>query len=279
MHKIELETGQSDRAAQFYQGLSAMLADNPVNPTYEYPAATAVSGTSSWYAGTPREPALPENIPNVVLSSPFATPLMLTMTNIGVGFEALVRGDMDTSRRTYDALLQHSGKSMLIVAVDRLLGQLAYAIGDIPKAAGHFEDALEFCRKAGYTPEYTWSCWGFASALLERREFGDKGRAEVLLSEALETAKDLGMPPLLARVEELASSIGEPSAPVYPEGLTQREVEVLRLVAAGKTDREIAEELIIAIRTVTTHVGNILNKTGASNRAEAASFATRHGLD
>ncbi|MCI0897044.1 MAG: response regulator transcription factor, partial [Chloroflexi bacterium] len=62
-------------------------------------------------------------------------------------------------------------------------------------------------------------------------------------------------------------------------GLTQREADVIRLIAQGKTDREIAEELIIAIRTVTTHVGNILNKTGAANRAEAASFATRHGLD
>ena len=67
--------------------------------------------------------------------------------------------------------------------------------------------------------------------------------------------------------------------PGFPAGLTQREVEVLRLVAAGRTDREIAAELIISVRTVTTHVGNILNKTGAANRAEAASFATRHGLD
>ena len=50
------------------------------------------------------------------------------------------------------------------------------------------------------------------------------------------------------------------------------------LVGADRTDREIAEELIISVRTVTTHVGNILNKTAASNRAEAASFATRHGL-
>ena len=51
-----------------------------------------------------------------------------------------------------------------------------------------------------------------------------------------------------------------------------------RLVAAGRTDREIAEELIISIRTVTTHVCNILNKTGAANRAEVAGYAVRHGL-
>ena len=67
-------------------------------------------------------------------------------------------------------------------------------------------------------------------------------------------------------------------SPAYPDGLTQREVEVLRLVAAGRTDREIAEELVISTRTVTTHVGNILNKVGAANRTEAATYATRSGL-
>ena len=64
----------------------------------------------------------------------------------------------------------------------------------------------------------------------------------------------------------------------YPNGLTEREVEVLGLVAAGRTDREIAEELIIAVRAVTTHVSNILNKTDSANRTEAASYATRQGL-
>ena len=99
------------------------------------------------------------------------------------------------------------------------------------------------------------------------------------MDEAHKIATELGMPPLLLRVEDLTSRIGEPAAPTYPDGLTQREVEVLRLVAAGRTDREISEELTIAIRTVTTHVGNILNKTSTANRTEAAAFATRHGLD
>ena len=53
---------------------------------------------------------------------------------------------------------------------------------------------------------------------------------------------------------------------------------VLRLIAKGKTDREIAEELIISVRTVETHVSNILNKTGAANRTESASYANKQGL-
>ena len=53
---------------------------------------------------------------------------------------------------------------------------------------------------------------------------------------------------------------------------------MLGLVAAGKSNPEIAEELFISARTVSTHVSNILNKIDATNRAEAASYATRHGL-
>ena len=60
--------------------------------------------------------------------------------------------------------------------------------------------------------------------------------------------------------------------------LTEREVEVLRLVARGRSNREIAAELIISVNTADRHVSNILTKIGASNRAEAASFAVRNGL-
>jgi DNA-binding CsgD family transcriptional regulator/pimeloyl-ACP methyl ester carboxylesterase len=61
-------------------------------------------------------------------------------------------------------------------------------------------------------------------------------------------------------------------------GLTSRETEILRLVAAGKSNREIATELVISINTVTNHVKSILSKTGAANRTEAANYAYRHRL-
>jgi class 3 adenylate cyclase/DNA-binding CsgD family transcriptional regulator/pimeloyl-ACP methyl ester carboxylesterase len=64
----------------------------------------------------------------------------------------------------------------------------------------------------------------------------------------------------------------------YPAGLTKRELEVLRLVAAGKSNREIAAELTISTNTVDRHVSNILSKTAAANRAEAAAYAARRGL-
>ena len=66
--------------------------------------------------------------------------------------------------------------------------------------------------------------------------------------------------------------------PAYPEELTQRKVGVLQLVCGSKTDWQIGEELLISVSTVGNHVSNILNKTGAVNRNEAASYANQHGL-
>jgi pimeloyl-ACP methyl ester carboxylesterase/DNA-binding CsgD family transcriptional regulator len=63
-----------------------------------------------------------------------------------------------------------------------------------------------------------------------------------------------------------------------PDGMTAREVEVLRLIAAGRSNRQIADELAISVNTADRHVSNILTKIAASNRAEAASFAVRNGL-
>ena len=70
----------------------------------------------------------------------------------------------------------------------------------------------------------------------------------------------------------------KPAADPYPAGLTAREVEVLRLIASGATNRQIADALHISVRTVTTHVTNILNKTNSDNRTAATAFALRHDL-
>ena len=88
------------------------------------------------------------------------------------------------------------------------------------------------------------------------------------------------MRPLMERVIALQEGAESTpvKAPAYPDGLTQREVEVLRLIATGKSNPEIAEELSVSPRTVTTHVSNIPNKINAVNRAEAATYATRHGM-
>jgi DNA-binding CsgD family transcriptional regulator len=68
----------------------------------------------------------------------------------------------------------------------------------------------------------------------------------------------------------------EPTA--APDGLSRREIEVLRLIAEGRTNKEIADILVISLSTVTTHVRNIFEKASLANRAEAAAYAFRHRL-
>lgn len=80
------------------------------------------------------------------------------------------------------------------------------------------------------------------------------------------------------RLESLATAVKPQSQPALPTGLSAREVEVLRLVAAGYTNRQIAGELVISEKTVANHLAHIFNKIGVDNRAAAATFAARHNL-
>ena len=88
------------------------------------------------------------------------------------------------------------------------------------------------------------------------------------------------MRPLMERVTALREELeARPTTPpAYPDGLTEREIEVIRLIAAGRSNREIGEELFIALNTVARHVSNIFSKTDSSNRAEAATYANQHDL-
>jgi len=79
------------------------------------------------------------------------------------------------------------------------------------------------------------------------------------------------------QLEELEKSPPADSQ-LYPAGLTQREVEVLRLVATGASNQQVADALHISVRTVNTHMTNILNKTNCENRTAASAFAIQHNL-
>ncbi|WP_275408893.1 helix-turn-helix transcriptional regulator [Sphaerimonospora thailandensis] len=119
---------------------------------------------------------------------------------------------------------------------------------------------------------------------------GDREGAADRLREAHPVAMSLRATPLVTRIETLARRVGTPldddpvrqaaasAQPVASATLTRRELEVLRLVAAGRGNRDIAAELFISAKTVSVHVSNILPKLGVSTRAEAAAAAHRLSL-
>ena len=103
------------------------------------------------------------------------------------------------------------------------------------------------------------------------RALGDGASAELEFEAARGALEELGAAPDLERLVRLVGSS-------RPGGLSQRESEVLTLVAAGKTNRAIATELFISEKTVARHVSNIFTKLRLSSRAEATAYAYRHGL-
>jgi DNA-binding CsgD family transcriptional regulator/tetratricopeptide (TPR) repeat protein len=133
----------------------------------------------------------------------------------------------------------------------------------------------------GYVYEVARCRWRLAEALLGG---GDREEATVAAQAAHETAVRLGAAPLQAALELLARrgrldlGIG-----LLPErglvGLTPREVEVLRLLVEGRSNRQIAEQLFISGKTVSVHVTRILAKLGVHSRRDAAVLARQHGLD
>jgi DNA-binding CsgD family transcriptional regulator/tetratricopeptide (TPR) repeat protein len=133
----------------------------------------------------------------------------------------------------------------------------------------------------GYVYEEARARWRLAEALLLDGRHDD---AAVEAGAAHATAVRLGAEPLRAEVEALARRGRVDLGPAAPPsegaaGLTPRELEVLRLVAAGRSNGQIAEVLFISRKTASVHVSNILAKLGVHSRTEAAAAAHRLGLD
>jgi DNA-binding NarL/FixJ family response regulator len=164
-------------------------------------------------------------------------------------------------------------------AAARYLGMLAATMKRWPDAERHFEAALEMNARQDARPWLAHTQYQYAVMLLDRKGPDDRERAIAQLEGAAAISRELGMAALAERTDVLRQEVGlQPGKVRYPAGLSRREVEVLRLVAAGKGNREIAERLFVSPNTVANHVRSILTKTNTANRTEAAAFAVRHEL-
>ena len=277
---LEHETGDSAQGEAYLERLlDAMHRAGPYRLLASFRAPMVIAAIAR-ITGVLDRLDLVETVAEALQSDHYATRALSTTAKAGLAILAVHKGDRSAAEEHYDYFREFRGSMIFTVSsVDRLLALLSQTMGNLEQAMTHFEDATAFC-SAGYRPELAWTCCDYADALHERNGPGDRAKAVTLLNESLAISTELGMRPLMERVTERHERIQAqpPPAPSYPSGLSQREVEVLRLVAAGKTDREIAEELLISFRTVGNHVRNILNKTNTINRTEAATYANQHGL-
>ncbi|MDP8931326.1 MAG: LuxR C-terminal-related transcriptional regulator [Actinomycetota bacterium] len=106
------------------------------------------------------------------------------------------------------------------------------------------------------------------------RALGDDDGAELEMAAARRVFRQLGAAPDLARLDALSAK----RAPKGAGPLTAREVQVLALVATGRSNKEIAAELIISDRTVVRHMSNIFTKLNVSSRTAATAYAFEHDL-
>ncbi|MER7900585.1 LuxR C-terminal-related transcriptional regulator [Streptomyces sp. NPDC096046] len=186
----------------------------------------------------------------------------------------LAAGDVEAAQAAVDEL----GKIASGFDSPYLRAVVAYAHGSVLLAAGEPEAACVALRRA-------WTAWHEIDAPFEAarvrlrmaracRRIGDHDTAEMELDTAHRVFEQLGAVPALEEARQLMGRTSYPS----PGGLTPREVEVLRLVATGATNRDIADGLVISEKTVARHVSNMFTKLGVSSRAAATAYAYEHDL-
>ena len=228
-----------------------------------------------------------ERAARALLSSPRVSPEWRFRAALCLGLIAAV-GDKEGSakaRECYERLartLTPDLESKVVFCrgsltfVQAQLALISYTAGDLSHAAAHFELAERDCKAANNEPELAWICYDHANFIIKKGLPPDLKHAAALLRKGESLAQRCGMLPLsekMAGLKELLSV-----RPSRPGGLTRTEVEVIVLLARGMTNKEIAEELGIAVKTASNHINNILGKIDRGNRTEAAAWAYLHGL-
>jgi DNA-binding NarL/FixJ family response regulator len=185
-------------------------------------------------------------------------------------------GELDCARTALPELLLVAEEVPTLpirAAVEVARGLMAEAERDLVTARTHLEDAVSLYDRCAAPFEA-------AGARLElARVLAGLGRPDdsIALAEAARSAFDsLGAAAGAERARRMLA--GPEQRRVAVSGLSTREVEVLKLLASGLSNQQIADRLVLSVRTVQRHVENIYGKTGARGRAAAAVFATNNGL-
>jgi ATP/maltotriose-dependent transcriptional regulator MalT len=169
-----------------------------------------------------------------------------------------------------------------VFLLPRIAGLAAASTGDDRTAESHFQHAISFAASNNVRLELGKSCLDYAAMLSRRKATGDAEQAHDLLRRARRIFAEIGARIPDRRAEALADAGRVATIPerpsTLPDGLTEREVQVLRLVARGNTNQSIADSLVLSPKTVARHISNIFDKIKVDNRAAATAYAFEHNL-
>jgi DNA-binding CsgD family transcriptional regulator len=170
-----------------------------------------------------------------------------------------------------------------VTCIARHLGDAARLAGERVAARSYYLQALESAGKIRFRPELALTRLRLAELVLEERD--DSGRSEALehLDIAIPELRDMKMQPALERALSLLEQVEPLALPPAPDVtvshvLTGRERDVARLLVAGRSNREIADALVITEGTVEVHVKHVLSKLGLRSRAQVAARASDERL-
>lgn len=194
-------------------------------------------------------------------------------------------GDRNHAALLYELLLPYAERNVMVGvpnclgAVAAYLGSLAALLGQRETAIDHFIKGLALNQQLGLRPFLARTQVRYAALLLQEGSASDRAQAHDLLAQVQATADALT---LLALRTEIAPLLTMPAALTLARltlpGLTPREIEVLRLIAAGHSTKAMAATLVISVPTVERHITHIYEKLGVNSRAEATAYALRQGL-
>ena len=196
---MECESGNYETGIAKTNRLIEIMRAAPKAPNFAHAFAASTAGYVGRVTGRRDLVEAASEAARVVVESSKQTRFVARLAQLGLAETAALDGDAALARQVYRYLKSSQHTIVQDIQIDRVLGRMA-TLFNVVDAAGHFEDALAFCRKAGYRPELAWSCCDYADMLLERDGDGDRRKAATLLDESLAISSELGMRPLTERV-------------------------------------------------------------------------------
>ena len=196
---LEYEVGDFPQGGKYLGSLLDLMHASSPGPTWAYSYPAQLIPLVARITGLTDDLDTAEAAAESCFSSKYITPHIAWWARVGLGLIAVHRGDATGAEKQYRQLNSMTGVTTRLIAADRWLGLLSQTMRNVDKAAAHFEDALVFCRRAGYRPELAWTCCDYSDVLRERDGDGDHAKAISLLDKSLAISSELGMRPLMER--------------------------------------------------------------------------------